>query len=107
MVVTYDPRNELSSSDSNGSEDEFSENKEEVSGLEYQSCDDKETKTGLLEGQDSGVAEEDCESIKKETEDSQAPDGGWGWFIILGCLLIRFICGKTFYKLSFVSYRGH
>ena len=27
-------------------------------------------------------------------EENVVPDGGWGWFIILGCFVIRMICGK-------------
>ncbi|XP_052214875.1 monocarboxylate transporter 4-like isoform X2 [Dreissena polymorpha] len=31
--------------------------------------------------------------ISKEIQRRKAPDGGWGWFIVLGCLLLRTVVG--------------
>ena len=53
--------------------------------------DDDEARTGLLEC--PAIGPEDAND-EPEIEETKAPDGGWGWCIILGCLILRMIIGK-------------
>ena len=36
----------------------------------------------------------DIEETNLEIEENEVPDGGWGWFIVLGCFVIKMICGE-------------
>ena len=53
--------------------------------------EDDEARTGLLNCPAIGPEEINDEP---EIEETKAPDGGWGWCIILGCLILRMIIGK-------------
>ena len=53
--------------------------------------DEDEARTGLLE---YPVIGPENISDEPEIEETKAPDGGWGWCIILGCLILRMIIGK-------------
>lgn len=33
-------------------------------------------------------------TIETDISKQKAPDGGWGWFVVLGSLLLRIIVGK-------------
>lgn len=50
-------------------------------------CANSEASTD--KGQDSGVVE-----VEKEIDIDVAPDGGWGWFIVVGALLLRTVIGN-------------
>lgn len=56
---------------------------------------------------DSGDEENNKETLKVaieiETEienDDWIPDGGWGWGVVAGAVIIHVYIGKTFYYLS-------
>ena len=36
----------------------------------------------------------DIEETNLEIEETEVPDGGWGWFIVLGCFVTKMICGE-------------
>ena len=40
------------------------------------------------------LQEKDVVETNPTIEQNVVPDGGWGWFIILGCFVIRMICGR-------------
>ena len=55
--------------------------------------DDDEINAELLKRQVNDL-DNDKEVSETVIEESKAPDGGWGWLIILGCLIVRMIVGK-------------
>lgn len=46
-------------------------------------------------------------TIETDISKQKAPDGGWGWFVVLGSLLLRIIVGKqclnVLYKCCFIQ----
>lgn len=45
-------------------------------------------------GSNDDNTEEKQVTIETEVEKINSPDGGWGWFIVLGCLFLRIIVGE-------------
>lgn len=35
-------------------------------------------------------------TIETDEKLTKAPDGGWGWFVVLGCLFLRIVVGINF-----------
>lgn len=57
------------------------------------------------EGSNDDNTEENQVTIETEVAKIKSPDGGWGWFIVLGCLFLRIIvgeCVKSNLKISFL-----
>ncbi|KAL4221325.1 hypothetical protein ACF0H5_019586 [Mactra antiquata] len=43
---------------------------------------------------DVNINDDDADNVVVETEDKRSvPDGGWGWMIVIGCLLLRTVIG--------------
>ena len=57
----------------------------------------EESETEGLMGETSEEKDSDTDIEKHDAvviEESKALDGGWGWFIILGCLILRMTVGR-------------
>lgn len=66
---------------------------------------EKVSRDVIQSNQDSFSLDE--EQVKVDTEMPKAPDGGWGWFVVLGCFLVHFILGKLHLHLEFLYTRIH
>ena len=96
MVMVCDTRNGENAKSDNCSAENVTESYSTLQkprSSSVNNSDDDEMNTELLVGQVNGLdtVEETSETV---IEESKAPDGGWGWLIILGCLIVRMIIGK-------------
>ena len=71
--------------------DEKEDSSEARTGLDDETFADADIRCEIFEGPGN---RKDAEETDLVIEENKPPDGGWGWFIILGCLVIRMICGK-------------
>ena len=71
--------------------DDKEDGSEARTGLENDTFADADVRCEIFEGPDNKKDTEETDAVIDENKPS---DGGWGWFIILGCFVIRMLCSK-------------